>query len=91
MPTYEYQCTACGQPSEAFQKITDAPLTECPHCHQATLTKLVSAAGFQLKGSGWYITDYSKKSKSKENETKTNTSTETKTDSTKSDDSGSTT
>lgn len=90
MPTYEYQCTACGKPTEAFQKITDAPLTECPHCHQAALTKLVSAAGFQLKGSGWYITDYSKKTKSKENEAST-PSTETKTDSAKSDGSGSTT
>ena len=58
MPTYEYQCTACGHEVDYFQKITDEPLKECPVCHQASLQKLVSAAGFQLKGSGWYATDY---------------------------------
>lgn len=64
MPTYEYQCKACGHELEAFQKMTDAPLIECPKCNQQTLTKLISGAGFQLKGSGWYVTDYSKKGKS---------------------------
>ena len=66
MPIYEYQCKACGHQMEAFQKISDQPLTECPSCHQEVLDKLVSAAGFQLKGTGWYATDYkSKPEKSK--------------------------
>src|SRR5258708_5702642 len=65
MPIYEYQCSACGHQLEEIQKISDKPLTDCPKCGQLTLTKLVSAAGFQLKGSGWYLTDYSAKGKSK--------------------------
>lgn len=69
MPTYEYQCTACHHQMEAFQKMSDEPLKECPVCHQAGLQRLVSAAGFQLKGSGWYVTDYSNKGKAKENKT----------------------
>lgn len=58
MPIYEYQCTACRHKLEALQKFSDAPLVTCPQCAQDTLTKLVSAAGFQLKGSGWYQTDF---------------------------------
>ena len=58
MPIYEYRCTACRHELEAIQKFADAPLLTCPQCGQATLTKLVSAAGFQLKGSGWYQTDF---------------------------------
>lgn len=58
MPIYEYRCSACGHELEALQKITDAPLTSCPACRADKLTKLVSAAGFQLKGSGWYATDF---------------------------------
>ncbi|MCB1866169.1 MAG: zinc ribbon domain-containing protein [Chromatiales bacterium] len=58
MPIYEYRCTACGHELEAMQKIADAPLVECPQCHAQALKKLVSAAGFQLKGSGWYATDF---------------------------------
>jgi len=58
MPIYEYRCTACRHELEAIQKFSDAPLVVCPQCGQATLTKLVSAAGFQLKGSGWYQTDF---------------------------------
>lgn len=65
MPTYEYQCTLCGHQLEAFQKMSEAPLTDCPECGKPGLTKLVSAAGFQLKGSGWYVTDYSAKGKAK--------------------------
>lgn len=65
MPIYEYQCSACGHQLEAIQKMSDQPLTDCPECHQSTLTKLVSAAGFQLKGTGWYVTDYSAKGKAK--------------------------
>ena len=58
MPIYEYRCTACGHELEALQKFSDAPLANCPSCHAATLVKLLSAAGFQLKGSGWYATDF---------------------------------
>ena len=63
MPIYEYRCSACGHELEALQKITDAPLVACPSCHADKLTKLVSAAGFQLKGSGWYATDFRNGSK----------------------------
>ena len=58
MPIYEYKCTSCGHKKEVLQKMSDAPLTECPACGKATLSKLISAAGFQLKGSGWYATDF---------------------------------
>ena len=58
MPIYEYRCSACGHELEALQKISESPLTECPACHAGALTKKVSAAGFQLKGSGWYVTDF---------------------------------
>jgi putative FmdB family regulatory protein len=58
MPIYEYRCSACGHQFEILQKISDQPLTECPSCGKSTLAKLVSAAGFQLKGSGWYVTDF---------------------------------
>ena len=58
MPIYEYRCSACGHELESLQKIADAPLKTCPSCGKETLTKLVSAAGFQLKGSGWYQTDF---------------------------------
>lgn len=87
MPIYEYQCANCGHQLEALQKISDEPLTECPECHQAALNKLVSAAGFQLKGSGWYATDYSKKGKAKESDKSAETT--TKTTETKSNDSSS--
>ena len=58
MPIYEYQCKACGHELEAFQKLADDPLKECPACGDLELTKLVSAAGFRLKGGGWYETDF---------------------------------
>ena len=58
MPIYEYQCTACGQRLEKLQKIKDAPLKDCPACHQSALSKLVSAVAFRLKGKGWYETDF---------------------------------
>jgi len=58
MPIYEYRCTQCGHKLEALQKLSEAPLTLCPSCGKEALTKLVSAAGFQLKGSGWYQTDF---------------------------------
>ncbi len=58
MPLYEYRCQSCGKSTEILQKMSDPPKTLCPHCGQEALTKLVSAAGFQLKGSGWYVTDF---------------------------------
>jgi putative FmdB family regulatory protein len=58
MPIYEYRCAACGHDVEALQKFSDAPLTVCPECQKPELRKRVSAAGFQLKGSGWYVTDF---------------------------------
>jgi putative FmdB family regulatory protein len=58
MPIYAYRCGACGKSHDALQKMSDAPLTVCPHCSEPSLTKQVTAAGFQLKGSGWYVTDF---------------------------------
>lgn len=58
MPIYEYQCTECGELKEALQKMSDAPLTDCPACGKATLKKKISAVAFRLKGSGWYETDF---------------------------------
>ncbi len=58
MPLYEYRCQACGKEIEVLQKISDPPRTECPSCGQAALVKKVTAAGFQLKGTGWYVTDF---------------------------------
>ena len=58
MPIYEYRCSACGCEKDALQKMADAPLVDCPSCGKPALVKLVSAAGFQLKGSGWYATDF---------------------------------
>jgi putative FmdB family regulatory protein len=58
MPIYEYRCAACGHELEALQKLADSPLKDCPSCGQSRLSKLVSLAGFRLKGSGWYATDF---------------------------------
>ena len=58
MPLYEYRCEACEHTFEALQKINDEALIHCPVCDEATLRKLVSAAGFRLKGDGWYETDF---------------------------------
>lgn len=58
MPIYEYQCTACSASLEALQKMSDAPLVDCPECGQSTLQKRISAAGFRLSGGGWYETDF---------------------------------
>ena len=58
MPIYEYQCQKCGNEMEALQKVSDAPLTDCPACGAAQLRKKVSAAAFRLKGGGWYETDF---------------------------------
>jgi putative FmdB family regulatory protein len=67
MPIYEYQCKACGHALEAIQKISEEPLKFCPECGQPELTKLVSAAGFRLKGGGWYETDFKTKNDKKKN------------------------
>ena len=64
MPIYEYKCSSCGHKKEVLQKLSDMPLRECPACGKSTMTKLISAAGFQLKGSGWYATDFKGGSKS---------------------------
>ena len=58
MPIYEYQCQACGNEHEAIQKMSDDPLIVCPACNESELKKKISAAGFRLKGSGWYETDF---------------------------------
>ena len=91
MPIYEYRCSACGHQDEHLQKVSDAPLTVCPVCGKDQYTKQLSAAGFQLKGTGWYATDFkggSKKTESKPADGKTaspsdgkpDTKTDTKTD-----------
>ncbi len=58
MPIYGYRCSSCGLQKDVMQKISDAPLTDCPSCGASTFSKQLSAAGFQLKGSGWYVTDF---------------------------------
>ena len=58
MPIYEYECQACGHRQEAMQKMSDDPLIECEACDKPKLKKLISAAGFRLKGGGWYETDF---------------------------------
>lgn len=63
MPIYEYECGKCGHTLEAIQKISDSPLSDCPECGAAALKKLVSAAGFRLKGTGWYETDFKNRGK----------------------------
>lgn len=76
MPLYEYQCAACGHMFEILQRITEDNLTQCPKCHKNKLEKLVSGTNFQLKGSGWYQTDYS--AKGSKLGTDTSTTSETK-------------
>ncbi|HEX5804841.1 MAG TPA: FmdB family zinc ribbon protein [Macromonas sp.] len=58
MPIYAYKCESCGHAKDVLQKIADAPLTDCPACGAAAFKKQLTAAGFQLKGSGWYATDF---------------------------------
>ena len=60
MPIYEYQCAQCGEIFEAFQRITDEPLSQCKFC-KGKVEKLISHSSFQLKGSGWYLTDYARR------------------------------
>jgi len=58
MPIYEYRCGKCGFQKEFLRRMSDAPLTDCPKCGKRSFKKLVTAAGFQLKGTGWYATDF---------------------------------
>ncbi len=58
MPIYEYRCNSCGAQKDVLQKLGDAPLAVCPECGKESFSKQLSAAGFQLKGSGWYATDF---------------------------------
>lgn len=69
MPIYEYQCETCQHTFDVLQKMSDDPVTVCPDCGEATVTRLVSAAGFQLKGTGWYETDFKNKPKKTESKT----------------------
>ena len=63
MPIYAYACSTCGLRKDVMQKMSDAPLTACPECGKATFSKQLTAAGFQLKGSGYYVTDFKNGSK----------------------------
>jgi len=65
MPIYQYNCQACGHQVEVLQKVSEAPLTDCPECGQPALRKGITAAAFRLKGTGWYETDFKNKNKSK--------------------------
>ena len=58
MPIYAYKCASCGFAKDVLQKLSDDPLTVCPSCGEAAFSKQLTAAGFQLKGSGWYATDF---------------------------------
>jgi putative FmdB family regulatory protein len=84
MPIYEYRCEACEHQEEHLQKVSEKPLTKCPACGKKTYKKLLSAAGFQLKGSGWYATDFKttgKKPAEKKADLKTEAKGESKTES----------
>jgi putative FmdB family regulatory protein len=85
MPIYEYECTNCGKVIEAMQKFSDPPLSECGQCHGG-LRKLLSMSTFHLKGSGWYVTDYSGKKQNSTSTAKSETAGTEKTESTKSSD-----
>ena len=80
MPFYEYRCEACGHQEEFLQRVTEPQLTECPVCRKPTFHKMLSAAGFQLKGSGWYATDFRSKP-GKPTEKKADDKSDAKTDS----------
>src|SRR5690348_14975530 len=85
MPIYEYRCNACGHQEEHLQKVSEAPLSVCPACGKPEYRKQLSAAGFQLKGTGWYATDFkgggSKKPADKKTETKSDSKSDSKTES----------
>ena len=73
MPIYEYRCSACGYQNDYLQKHSDPLLSECPECGKSTFEKQVTAAGFQLKGTGWYATDFKNNGKSKSTPAKSET------------------
>ena len=87
MPIYGYRCAECGEEHDALQKVSEPPLTVCPACGKPALQKQLSAAGFQLKGSGWYATDFKASAKkpaekkTEKSETKTESKSDTKTES----------
>ena len=88
MPIYEYACQKCGHHLELMQKVGDPAPKRCPNCGKGKMEKMISRTSFQLKGSGWYVSDYGKKPASKSEsksaskaETKSESKTETKTDS----------
>ena len=84
MPIYEYRCGECGHQEEHLQKISEKPLSKCPACGKKAYKKLLSAAGFQLKGSGWYATDFkttAKKPADKKTDLKSDAKVESKADS----------
>lgn len=83
MPIYEYRCAACGHQEDHLQKLADAPLTKCPSCGKKKYRKQLTAAGFQLKGSGWYASDFKggKKPETDKPEAKAEAKAETKTES----------
>ena len=88
MPIYAYKCSDCGHEKEVLQKISDAPLTDCPDCGHASMVKMVTAAGFQLKGTGWYATDFRNKdsgNKGGKADSKTESANDAKADSAKAD------
>lgn len=70
MPIYAYKCSSCGHGEDVMQKFADAPLTVCTACGQPTFVKQITAAGFQLKGSGWYVTDFKNGSGGKDGRSK---------------------
>jgi putative FmdB family regulatory protein len=79
MPIYEYVCQKCGHHLEIMQKMSDKPLSKCPNC-RGKLEKIFSQTSFQLKGSGWYVSDYAKSGKPGKTDTKIDQKTETKTE-----------
>ena len=83
MPLYEYRCSGCGHQQEFLQKWSDQPVTVCTSCGKPTFQKMLTAAGFQLKGSGWYATDFKTTGKKSEKkvEAKSDAKTESKPDS----------
>jgi putative FmdB family regulatory protein len=89
VPIYEYECSACGKSFEMFLGVHDKPIKKCPQCNSSRIKKLVSNCSFQLKGSGWYVTDYARKDdpgkkKQKKSDTKETDAAQGKTDSKKS-------
>jgi putative FmdB family regulatory protein len=85
MPIYAYRCDSCGHQKDVLQKLSDPGLTVCPACGAATFAKQLTAAGFQLKGSGWYVTDFKGGSSAKKADAKTDSGDGAKTDATKTD------